>query len=412
MGSKNLKAIAARGKKRFKLADREGFMEFLKDMNKEIRTNKATSETYPTYGTPVTVNFVNTTGSFPTGGYWKDGFFEDYEKINAEAVREQITIKSKGCYACEIKCGKIGEAKQKDGTTIRIEGPEYETIYSFGGLNMINDLREIVRMNDYCDKMGFDSMTGGNVVSFAIEAYKRGVLKSEIPLDYGDPESVMYIMEKIVKREDFGDILAEGVRGAAEKLGLSDLAIHVKGLEPAGYDPRALYCMALGYMTSVRGACHLRCTGYIFDFRGVSGDRLAPQDKAPLVKEYEDRFVIFDSFILCRFVRDIFPWDKMVRLCKTIMGFDYDENQLRIIAERIHDLARMYSVREGISRQDDYLPKRLSEDPLKSGASAGHVITREEQDIMLDEYYELRGWDEQGIPTSETLKRVRLDYIL
>ena len=408
MGSKNLKAIAAKGKKRFELADREGFKEFLREMQEIIRTNPVTSEIYPVYGTPVTVNLVNTTGSFPTGGYWEDGFFEDYERINAEAVREQITIKPKGCYGCEIRCGKFGEAKQKTGETIRIEGPEYETIYSFGGLNMINDLREIVRMNDFCDKVGIDTMTGGNVVSFAIEAYKRGALQSEVPLEYGDPESVMFILDKIVKREGFGDILSEGVRSAAEKLGLSDLAIHVKGLEPAGYEPRALYCMALGYMTSVRGACHLRCTGYIFDLRGVSGDRFAPEEKAPLVKEYEDRFVIFDSFILCRFVRDIFPWDKMLKLCKVIMGIDYDEDQLRIIAERVHDLARMYSVRQGISRKDDYLPKRLSEEPLKTGPAKGHLITREDQDKMLDEYYELRGWDDQGIPTPETLKRVGL----
>jgi aldehyde:ferredoxin oxidoreductase len=410
MGSKNLKAIAARGKKRLEVANPEGLKEFIKESTKVIRTNKVLGEVYPTYGTPALVNMTNITCAFPTG-YWEDGVFEDYEKINAESMREQIVIKSKACYHCPIGCGKLSEVETESGATTKVEGPEYETIYSFGGLCKINDIQEIAKINDYCDKFGIDTITTGNVVSFAIEAYKRGRLKSDVALEFGDPESVYYVMEKIVKREDFGDMLANGVRSAAEKLGLSDLAIHVKGLEPAGYDPRALYGMALGFMTSVRGACHLRSTAYMFDLRGVSGDRLAPEKKAEIVKEYEDRFAIYDSFILCRFTRDVFGWPEMLRLCKVTMGIDFTENQLRTIAERINNLARAYSVRQGLTRADDYLPKRFVEEPLKTEPLKGKVITIEDQDQMLDEYYMLRGWDTQGLPTKKKLDELKLDYV-
>jgi aldehyde:ferredoxin oxidoreductase len=396
MGSKNLKAIAVRGTQAITVAHPDELGKFVREFMRRIRGDPALGTAYPKYGTPSLVNMANLAGVFPTR-YWSKGQFEKYEEINAEALREKILVSSKACLDCPIACGKLTEVKNGPYEGTKVEGPEYETIYAFGGLCEIDSLEAIAKMNDACDRLGMDTMTAGNAVAFAIEAYGRGRLQSEMPLRYGDAEAVLDLIGKMAARQGVGNLLAEGVTKASETLGLQDIAIHVKGLEPAGYDPRGLKGMALAYATSQRGACHLRSTEYIFELRGVT-DKSSTAGKASLVKEYEDRFAIYDSLIICRFLRDVVDWNALAEICRLTTGLGFDEKKLRSIAERIVDESRLFNVKMGISRKDDYLPKRLMQEPLANGPLESQSVTRVDMDQMLDEYYGLRGWDENGIP--------------
>lgn len=396
MGSKNLKAIAVRGTRTITVAHPDELAEFVRQFMGTIRNDPALGTAYPKYGTPNMVNMANLAGVFPTR-YWSKGQFEKYEEINAEALREKMLVSSKACLECPVACGKLTEVRNGPYEGTKVEGPEYETIYSFGGLCEIDSLEAIAKMNDACDRLGMDTMTAGNVAAFAIEGYERGRLQSERPLRYGDTEAVLDLIRKIAARQGVGNLLAEGVRQASKTLGLQDIAIHIKGLEPAGFDPRGLKGMALAYATSQRGACHLRSTEYIFELRGVV-DKSSTAGKASLVKEYEDRFAIYDSLIICRFLRDVVDWDTMAKICRLTTGLRFDEKKLRSIAESIVNQSRLFNVKMGITRKDDYLPKKLMQEPLGNGPLKGQSVTRADMDVMLDEYYELRGWDRDGIP--------------
>jgi len=399
MGSKRLKAIAARGSDMPEVASPDMLRQFVQEFLQTIKNNPALGTTYPKYGTTALVNTTNLQGVFPTR-YWSKGVFEKYEDINSEALVNKIFVARKACFGCPIGCGKLTEVKAGPYLGTRVEGPEFETIYAFGGLCEIPRIETIAKINDMCDRFGMDTITAGNVVAFAIESYRKGKLTSEVRLDYGDPDSVLYILEKIARREGLGETLARGVRKASEALGLSEIAVHVKGLEPPGYDPRGLKGMALGYCVSARGACHLRSTAYIFELRG-SVDRFGTENKASLVKEYEDRFAIFDSMILCRFLRDVCDWSVLSKILALTAGIQLNENELRVAAERIVTLSRMFNVKSGISRKDDCLPKRLMEEALPEGPSKGHAVSKADVDGMLDEYYGLRGWNSEGIPSRQ-----------
>jgi aldehyde:ferredoxin oxidoreductase len=283
-----------------------------------------------------------------------------------------------------------------------VEGPEYETIYAIGGLCEIADIKAVAKANDLCDRLGIDTMETGNVVALAMEACELGKMKMENPVRYGEPDSALDLIEKIGRREGpAGTILSEGVRGAANLLGISDIAIHVKGLVPAGYDPRGLKGMGLGYAVATCGASHLRSNIYAPESRGVV-DRFATDGKPALLKELEDRMIILDSAIACHFGRDLFfNWDDLTTLLQLVTGKTVTKVELQEKANRIVSTARKFNLREGISRKDDTLPRRFMEEPLPEGGSQGSVVKKEELNKMLDEYYSLRGWNEQGKPTPD-----------
>jgi aldehyde:ferredoxin oxidoreductase len=268
-----------------------------------------------------------------------------------------------------------------------LDGPEYETINGFGGLNMVDDINEILYLNDICDRLGFDTVTAGNTTAFAIEACRRGKIDFEI--DYGDVDRIAELLHLIGRREGIGDIFAEGVRSAAEVLGLEDIAVHVKGLEPPGYDPRNLQGMGLGYAVSDRGACHLRATFYKAELSGQI-DRLKSEGKAVLFLEYEDRLTIYDTLILCRFFRDIIFYDELNTIVKGTLGFDMREEEFRGVSKRIALKIREFNLREGMTPEEDWLPERFFTEPI---GEDGHVLDREEFRELVDEYYRLRGYE-------------------
>jgi len=396
MGSKRLKAIAVRSSKRESPAEDSGELrKIAMEAFERIRKDPTASQIYRNYGTSAMIDVANELGAFPTR-YWRENRFSEAKSINCDAVR-RLLVKNKTCWNCPVACGKFVEAEGDDGATHRVE-LEYETIYAFGSLCMISKIEKIIEINDFCDRYGIDTITAGNVAAFAIEAYNLGKLKPEKPIRYGDSHSVLWLLKETVNRTGVGKILAEGTRAAAKALGLDDLAIHVKGLEPPGYDPRTMKGMALSYATSPRGACHLRSGFYYAEARGLVDRFSTDPKKVAMFVDWERRCTVFDSLILCRFGRFIFDWPMLARLVSRLNGCEYTEAELIHIADSIIDLTRAFNLREGISRKDDCIPERFSSEPVKVGRQE-YVTTKHELNLMLDEYYRLHGWDSSGVPS-------------
>jgi len=265
-------------------------------------------------------------------------------------------------------------------------GPEYETIYAFGGLCMVKSLEEIIYLNDLCDRMGMDTITAGNLAAFAVEASKAK--KIEEKLDYGDADGIADMLVKIAYRKGVGSILSEGVRHAAEVWGMEEKAIHVKGLEPAGFDPRVLKGMGLAYATSDRGACHLRATFYKSELSGqIDPDQI--KGKAKLFVDYEDKMTLFDALILCRFYRDLITWKDLQEIIKSTCGLSLSKRSLKNMASGIINLARNFNQQEGVTKKEDKLPRRFFREVLQE---TGKTIQPKDLKFMLKEYYQLRGW--------------------
>ena len=388
-GSKNLKAIAFHGSRSRPVAQPGALKQHARDMLARLKDHPAT-QAYRNLGTPMMFNILNKAGAFPTR-YWSEGRFARFESINADSMQARFKVRPKACRTCFMACGKQIEVKDGRHQGLRLEGPEYETIYAFGGLCMIDGIDEIAHLNDLCDRLGMDTISAGTLAAFAIEASRRGRISDE--LNYGDPEVVAGLLRKMVKREGLGGLLAEGIKSASEELGLEDLAVHVKGMEPAGYDPRVLKGMGLAYAVSDRGACHLRSTFYKPELTGV----IAPgqiDGKAELFLDFEDRCTLFDCLILCRFYRDFYLWEALSEAVALTTGLTLDQSGLKAVAARVTNNARRFNLREGLTAADDRLPRRLVKDQLASGDG----ITAEELDRLVQDYYRLRGWSPEGRP--------------
>ena len=389
MGSKRIKAIAFWGSRKKELADKDVVSDFARDIAKRGKDD-AGANAYKTMGTPMLVKIVNQAGAFPTR-YWQKGSSENWEKISADALHEYCEVKPHACLKCFMACGRLSTVKAGRHAGLRIEGPEYETIYAFGGLCEIDRIEEIMYLNDICDRLGMDTISAGNLVAFAIEAAKQG--KIQLKIDYGDVDAIAKLLEDMAYRKGQGDILSRGIKTAAMEWGMEDQAIHVKGLEPAGYDPRVLKGMGLAYGSSARGACHLRATFYKPELSGiVDPDQI--NGKAAIFREWEDRLTIFDTLILCRFYRDLYQWEELETIVKGTTGLKLSAGDLQTIAANVTNNTRRFNIQEGLRPEDDYLPRRFHKEVLESGK----VITEAEMKTLLKEYYRSRGWNEDGIP--------------
>ena len=385
MGSKRLKGIAFHGKRRRVIADPVSLKELSQEFRDRVKSNEIV-HMYKRYGTPMLVSIMNTIGAFPTQ-YWSKGTLEGWEGISAESLMERCQVSSIACPHCFMACGKISKVKQGRHEGLRIMGPEYETIYAFGGLCMVKSIEEIIYLNDLCDRLGMDTITAGNLAAFAIEASKRKKIKEN--LRYGDVDGIAKTLTKIAYRRGMGRILSEGVRYAAKVWGMEETAIHVKGLEPAGFDPRVLKGMGLAYATSDRGACHLRATFYKSELSGqIAPDKV--KGKARLFVDYEDKMTLFDALILCRFYRDLITWEDLQEIIKSTCSLSLKKKELKTIASGIINLARAFNQREGVTQKEDKLPRRFFREVLQE---TGKAIQPQDMEVMLREYYALRGWD-------------------
>ena len=389
LGSKLVKAIVFQGDRKRSYHDQAGIADYAKAFSKEHFNNPGVTA-YRKMGTTMMVTLMNNVGAFPTR-YWGQGTCEHAEAISGETYHQEQEITPHACAKCFMACGRLATIQKGRHQGLKIEGPEYETIYSFGGLCMIKEMEEIAFLNDLCDRLGIDTITAGNLCGLAMEAHQQGRL--DYPIEYGNVEQTIDLIEKIATRSDIGDTLADGIVNAAQEWGLKDLAIHVKGMEPAGYDPRVLKGMGLTFGTAPRGACHLRTTFYKPELAGlIPPDQV--ENKAEMLIDYENRLNIFDTLTLCRFYRDLYSWDELEHTLEMITGLARSKEELEAIAAHIVDMTRRFNMREGLSQNDDRLPDRFHKEPLPEGGS----LSKEEMEIMLQDYYRLRGWDQQGIP--------------
>ncbi len=409
-GSKNLKAVAVKGTGSVELPDMDGFVKWAKEMFiKDVVENPDHAGSI-TDGTPIIVNQSQEAGVLPTRD-WTAGEFEGHAGIDSDALKTRVFFRKKACFDCGIACGswsKVTKGKFKGAAT---EGPEYETIGLCGSNCGMSNIESIVKFAEDCDRMGLDSMSAGSVTAWAMHLYEKGILTKKdvngLELKFGNEDAYAKMPSIIANRQGIGDILADGTKRAAKKIGKGSekLTLEVKGVEYPSYDPRGSIGMALAYATSDRGADHNRAWPIATDAYG-SGDPFTPEGKAAICVEDNTRTSIKWSFIFCDFYA--VNWGNMAKYAAAITGKQTTEQDLRAKAKKIWNLVRAFNVREGFSRKDDTLPERMEKEPLPGGKPKGHAVPRADFERMLDEYYSLWGWDSNGIPTKKTMESVGL----
>ncbi len=400
MGSKKLKALIVTGFEKLEAAYPDKLVSFSRELNEAV---KVKLKGLTKYGTPNIMGLTNDTGTLPTK-YWTEGEFYGFEKINAHVLKERYHVRKAACYGCSVACIKVSRVKQGGYEGVEVDGPEYETLFALGPLCYIDNPETIIKANELCDRLGIDTITTGNLVGFTMECFEKGIISSGdlgFNLEFGNGESMLKLIKMIGQREGLGDVLAEGVKSASMKIGRGSerIAVHVKGLEPPGYDPRGLKGVALAYAVSVRGACHLRHLAYRPNlvgehaFRKGKIDRFSIKGQAEMVKEQEDFYAVIDSMILCKFIAlpVIGPvlWDKLVNLYNIVTGLEVNMETLRMKGEKINADIRELNRKLGYTEKDDWLPERFLSYPLAKGASKGQVVKREELQEMLREFYKM-----------------------
>jgi aldehyde:ferredoxin oxidoreductase len=424
MGSKNLKAVALRGTLGVgNLKDPKAFMAAAAVGKKVLADNAVTGQGLPTYGTQVLMNVINEIGALPTRNH-RDSQFEDARKISAEAMREKRPTDGKAqlvanaaCFGCTIACGRIAKIDETHFSVVNkpeywgaTGGLEYEAAWALGAANGVGDLEALQYANMICNEDGFDPISFGATVGAAMELYETGVIKKEqIGMDapFGSAKALCELARMTAVGEGFGKELGLGSARMCAKYGKPELSMSVKGQEFPAYDSRGIQGMGLTYATSNRGACHLRSYTVASEVLGipVKTDPLVTDGKPDLVKAFQDATAVFDSAGICIFTS--FAWslaDVQPQLAAACEG-DWSMEKLAEVGERIWNMERQFNLAAGFTAKDDDLPPRLKMEPAKTGPAKGLVSGI---DKMKPEYYKTRGWDTQGVPTKETLKRLGL----
>jgi aldehyde:ferredoxin oxidoreductase len=411
MGSKNLKAVVVRGTNGIKVADKDEFMSSTMDAREKVLANPVTGKGggLASYGTEVLVNILNEMHALPTRN-WQTANFEDGEKISGEYLAENYLVRNKACFACPIGCGRV--IKIPDGKYKGIvSGPEYEAAWSYGASCGVSDINAIDKANHVCNLLGLDPITMGATIACAMELYEIGALtRDELgeELNFGNADAIISLTEKTGNREGFGDLLALGSYRLAEKYGHPELSMSVKKQEMPAYDGRAIQGMALEYATSNRGGCHVR--GYLTspEVLGIpmKTDPLTTEGKAGLLKLFQDLTAVVDSSDICLFTTFAIGLPEISNMLRASIGINISDEEILKAGERIWNLEKLFNLEAGLTKEDDTLPPRLLKEQLTTGPAKGKVA---ELDVMLKEYYELRGWDTEGIPTEEKLDELAID---
>ena len=414
MGSKNLKAIAVRGTRDIVVAKPDEFMDMVREFHERMKGPAA--QKYRTLGTAENIMIQNALSCMPTRNY-NNAHFETAEKVSAEKLNERYIAKIIACNSCAMRCEH--EAVVRDGpykgTMARME---YDNIWALGPNCGVDRLDAIIKAAELCNYYGLDAQSTGVTVSFAMDCHETGILSQEdlggIDAHFGNAEALIQLIEKIGKREGIGDILADGVKVAAEKIGKDSdkLAQNIKGLEVTGYDLRCLKTAALGFAVSFRGADHNRSGAYTFDMTGKVNRLKAEKGRGKLVKDSEDVYALLDSLIICKNAKGTLykELSDMAKLYTLVTGSEMTPEELSLAGQRINTLARLINVREGLSRKDDTLPWKVMNQPIPDdGPTKGAVVTQEELDLLLDDYYQSRGWTADGIPTKSQLDKLGME---
>ena len=403
MGSKNLKAVVVEGKERNRPADKDQFKFMQYETGKLLKASPLTSQALPEFGTAAVMNIVNEIGALPTRNFTQSQF-EGAENISGEAITDEILVKNQACWACPITCTRITKTSSgKEG-----EGPEFESAWSFGAQCGIDNLELITEANYLCNDMGLDTISMGVTIGCAMELAEKGFLDSD--LRFGDAEKLEQLILDTAHRRGIGAEMAEGSYRMAEKAGAPELSMSVKKLELAAYDPRGMQGQGLVYATSNRGACHE--TGNMLGPEVLALprliDRFATQGKSGIVSVHQNSAAVIDSLVYCKFANMAVGEEFFARTLTAVTGQKFTADDLMMVGERVWNLERLYNLREGFTAADDTLPDRLLNEPVAEGPSEGFTANLAP---MLEEYYQFRGWDENGVPKPQKLAELQLDTL-
>jgi aldehyde:ferredoxin oxidoreductase len=427
MGSKRLKAIACDGRAPIQLADRTRFLQTAQ-RQREYMDESLLKIGFDTFGTNMIADMVNVRGGYPTRN-WQRGTFDAIDEINAQAINDRVLIEGVSCFACPVACGRKTEIRAGQWQGRSGEGPEYETSDTLGAMCGVSDLNAITMANYRCNEYGMDTISAGGTIAFALECYEKGLLSEAQTggrqLKFGDADLVVELVEMIALRRGIGDLLAEGSRGMAEVVGQGSahFAMNVKGLELPAYDPRAAKITGLGYVTANRGGDHM--SGYvqgptfidipflIVDDSTIRDPFVANPQEAQVLVDMENALATLDATGGCKFMGILLSAEEIAELIEAATGWEMSVAEFRKTGERIYNLERAISAREGLRREADKLPGRLMEDPLPDGPAEGQVIDQQTMEMMKDSYYQRRGWDLQtGIPTPAKLNELQLEMLI
>jgi aldehyde:ferredoxin oxidoreductase len=419
MGSKNLKAVAVRGTHDVNVANIEEFKEFVRTIYERMK-GPATRK-YRTLGTPENVLVLNALAALPTRNFTQ-ATFEGAEKVSGEYLNERYIKKIIGCATCGMRCDHIALVPEGEykGATSRVE---FECLWALGPLCGVDRLDAVIEAIRLCDYYGIDCISAGNIVAFAMDLYENGIITKKdtdgLDLSFGNHEALVETVRRMGTRKGWlGDILAEGSMRAAENVdkGAEKYANHIKGMELPGYDLRTLKTAALGFSVSFRGACHLRSGAYSPDVKGKVDRFKIEKGRGKIVMDGEDLYNVVDSLILCKFSRGVMydGLKDMANYYTLATGIEMTPEELIKAGERINNLARVINIREGKgTREYDTLPWKIMHVPVPDeGVAKGAVVSQKEFDIGLDDYYSVRGWTKDGIPTPEKLKELGLDDLV
>jgi aldehyde:ferredoxin oxidoreductase len=411
MGSKNLKAIVTQGTNKVGVFDAEKTKAVSGEKTNILMKDPVAGNGLPTYGSAVLVNIINENGIFPVKNFQKS-YTDQADKISGESLTERYLVRKNPCYRCPIGCGRW--IKLQDGT--ECGGPEYESLWSLGADCDIYDLDVVDTANMLCNEYGLDTISAGSTVAAAMELYQKGLIKDEelkgdgLSLNWGDSAAMLGWIKKMGLREGFGGKMTDGSYRLCEAYGAPELSMTVKKQEIAAYDPRGVQGQGLTYAVSNRGGCHIK--GYMIspEILGYPEklDRFADQGKAAYAKVFHDLTAVIDALGLCVFTTFGLGLADYVDMYNAVVGEEHDNESLLRAGDRIWTLEKMFNLKAGLTKADDTLPKRLLEDPIQEGPSAGEKSVHH-LDVLLPEYYSVRGWDENGIPTDETLKALGLE---
>jgi len=424
MGSKNLKAIAVRGTKGVgNIRDPRAFMQATQAAKQVLAANAVTGQGLPKFGTQVLMNVINEIGALPTRNH-RDVQFEGAKDISAEAMHaprktdgKPNLVTNNACFGCTIACGRISKMDEKHYTIVNKPqywgasgGLEYEAAWALGAANGVDDLEALTYANFVCNEDGFDPISFGATVGAVMELYEMGVLSKEqigIEAPFGSAKALTFLAEQVAAGTGFGREVGMGSRRLCAKYGHPELSMTVKGQEFPAYDSRGIQGMGLTYATSNRGACHLRSYTVSSEVLGipVKTDPLVTDGKPALVKAFQDATAVFDSAGLCLFTSFAWTLQDVAPQLQAACDGDWSLDNLNVVGERIWNLEREFNLRAGLTMKDDALPPRLTKEPAKTGPAKGLVNGLEK---MLPEYYALRGWTAEGVPTAETRTRLGL----
>ena len=417
MGSKNLKAVVVEGDMAVPIAEKDTLLDYVRAMMPQI---KNIPKGLSVLGTAIGVLGSESIGDLPLKNWKQGGWKEEAQRISGERMAETILHKRYHCGACPIGCGR--EVKISEGPYAGVDGagPEYETLGMLGACCLVDDLEAVAYSNELCNRLGLDTISTGGVIAFAMELFEHGLLKAEdldgVRPEWGNAQAVIALIHKIANQEGIGRLLGQGVKKAAEQIGglAHEFAIHVKGLELPAHDPRSYNSLAVGYATSNRGACHLQGASYFFEKTATMPevgyhepqDRKGVEGKGRLNYHAQNIMCLLDSLKLCKFgLYGKLNLTDLTCFIQYVIGWNMSVAELLEAGERIFTLKRLYNIRCGISRKDDTLPARILCQPRRDAGSGDNVPPLGK---MLNEYYQIRGWNDEGIPTPETLERLGL----